>query len=470
MNSHINHVKTENEDHDVQPSYKLGTAQVSAIIAALDNADVETVKKLCEPLHHADLADLIEWMGTAHRFALIEILGDDFNVEALSDIDDNVREEIIEKWGHEKIALAVTELDSDDAVDLITDLDEKDQRQVLDAIPAEDRTLIEESLKYPEDSAGRLMQREVVTVPEFWGVGDTIDFLRESAEHDPEALPETFFDIYVVDPAHKPTGAVGLSRMLRSARHVNMNDIMWTDLHKIPVTADKEDVAHLFRQRDLVSAPVIDDSGRLVGAITVDDVVDVIDDEHEEDMMLLAGVGEDDLYDAAIDTTRSRFSWLFVNLITAGLASIVIGFFAATIEQIVALAILMPIVASMGGNAGTQSLTVAVRGLATKELNPTNAMRVISKEVIVGFINGTLFAFIAGIVTWLWFGDELIGLVIAMAMVINMIVASLAGVSIPIMLERANIDPAIASSVFVTTVTDIIGFLAFLGLAALILI
>jgi magnesium transporter len=466
MNTNEIQDSTETTGEDPQPSFELDTEQVDAIVEALDGGEEGLVRSLCLPLHYADLADLMEWVGTSHRLQLLDVLGDDFDAETLSELDDNVREEIIEYWDLDNIVQAVSDLDSDDAVDLITDLDEEEQRQVLDAIAPEDRTLIEESLNYPDDSAGRLMQREVVTVPQYWNVGDTIDFMRKTADEDPYALPESFYDIYVVDPSHKPVGAVALSRLLRERRQIEMINIMWSEMHVLPVTADQEDVAHLFRQRDLVSAPVVDMDGRLVGAITVDDVVDVIDDEHEEDMMLLAGVGEDDLYDAALDTMRSRFSWLFVNLLTAVLASLVIGIFAETIEQLVALAILMPIVASMGGNAGTQSLTVAVRGLATKELNPTNTRRVIIKELIVGTVNGCLFGVITGVVSWYWFGDMTIGIVIAVAMVLNMIVASLVGTGIPILLERANIDPAIASSVFVTTVTDIVGFLAFLGLAA----
>jgi magnesium transporter len=452
------------------PSYELDTEQVDEIVDALDAGDFALVRSLCAPLHYSDVADLLEWLSTADRLRLLDVLGGDLDADALSELDDNVRDEILEHWGLENIVQAVTDLDSDDAVDFIEDLDEENQRRVLDAIPAEDRTFIVESLKYPEDSAGRLMQRELVSVPEFWTVGKTIDFMRQSADDAPESLPEFFYDIYVVDPSHKPVGAVGLSSLLRSRRSVKVTDIMWEEMHIVPVVTDQEDVAYLFRQRDLVSAPVVDDGGRLVGAITVDDIVDVIDEEHEEDMMLLAGVGEDDLYDATLDTMRSRFIWLAVNLLTAVLASAVISLFEATIEQIVALAVLMPIVASMGGNAGTQTLTVAVRGLATKELTATNARRVISKEVMVGSINGILFAVIAGSVAWLWFDDRALGLVIGLAMVINMVVAGFAGTSIPILLERAGIDPAIASSVFVTTVTDVIGFFAFLGLAALILL
>lgn len=452
------------------PSYELDTEQVDGIVSALEAGDHRAVRDLCAPLHYADVADLLEWLDTADRLRLLDVLGDAFDSGALAELDDTVRDEIIGYWGLENVAQAVTELDSDDAVDLIEDLDENDQRQVLDAIPEEDRTFIEESLKYPEDSAGRLMQRELVSVPESWSVGETIDFMRQSADDDPDSLPQTFYDIYVVDPLHKPVGAVTLSGLLRTRRPVNITEIMGTGMHIVPVTADQEDVAYLFRQRDLVSTPVVDDGGRLVGAITIDDVVDVIDDEHEEDMMRLAGVGEDDLYAAAIDTTRSRFTWLSVNLLTAVLASVVIGAFEATIKQIVALAILMPIVASMGGNAATQTLTVAVRGLATRELTVTNAGRIMTKEVIVGVINGVVFAVISGGLAWWWFDDMGIGIVIALAMTVNMVVAGFAGTTIPLMLEKAGVDPAIASSVFVTTVTDVVGFFAFLGLAAIILL
>ena len=469
--------KASQSDHNVSPgdpadslSYDLDTDQVDEIVDALDAGDFALVRSLCAPLHYTDVADLLEWLSTADRLRLLDVLGDDLDADALTELDDNVRDEIIEYWGLDNIVRAVTNLDSDDAVDFIEDLKEEEQRKVLDAIPAENRTFIVDSLKYPDDSAGRLMQRELVSVPAFWTVGKTIDFMRQSADDDADSMPEAFYDIYVVDPTHKPVGAVGLSSLLRARRPVKVTDIMWEEMHIVPVATDQEDVAYLFRQRDLVSAPVVDDGGRLVGAITIDDIVDVIDDEHEEDMMLLAGVGEDDLYDATLDTMRSRFIWLTVNLLTAVLASAVISLFAATIEQIVALAVLMPIVASMGGNAGTQTLTVAVRGLATKELTATNASRVIVKELLVGTINGVLFAVIAGSVAWLWFDDLGLGMVIGLAMIVNMTVAGLAGTSVPIMLERAGIDPAIASSVFVTTVTDVVGFFAFLGLAALILL
>ncbi len=450
--------------------YELADGIEEHIVEALSEGDSGRVKDFVGSLHHADAADLLERLSPENRHALIEAIRDDFDPEILSELDDAVRDGIIEQLGVEEAAAAVAELESDDAVQVIEELGEDEQKQLLEAIPAGDRTLIQESLAYPEDSAGRLMQRELVTVPTYWTVGETIDFMRESAEREDGSMPEVFYDIFVVDPAHKPIGAIPLSKLLRSTRPIPVTEIMESEMKLIPAVMDQEEVAFLFRQRDLVSAPVVDDGGRLVGAITVDDVVDVIDEEYEEDIMRLGGVSEDDLYDAAVETTRSRFSWLLVNLCTAILASVVIGYFEGTIDQIVALAILMPIVASMGGNAGTQTMTVAVRALAMKELTTTNTMRVIGKELLVGGINGVLFAILTGAVTWFWFGSAVIGIVIALAMVINLVVAGLAGTSIPILLERNGIDPAVASSVLLTTITDVVGFAAFLGLAAWIIL
>ena len=442
----------------------------AAVVQALDSGDKESLTELVSGLHHADVADVVERLDPERRDQLLHAMGDDLPPEVLAELDYAVLEDVLEEMDFKRIAAAVRELDTDDAVLIVDELEEPDQKKVLQAIPAPDRRLIEQSLAYPEDSAGRLMQRHVVTVPTHWTVGETIDFLRAEADRDAESLPEAFYDIFVVDPSHHPVGAIHLSHLLRSNRRIMVADIMQTEMKLIPVTMDQEEVAFLFRQRDLVSAPVVDEAQRLVGAITIDDVVDVIHEEHEEDLLALAGVGEDDLYAAAIDTTKARFSWLLVNLLTAVLASLVIGLFEATLQQVVALAILMPIVASMGGNAGTQTLTVAVRALATRELTATNAYRVIGKEVLVGAINGALFAVITGVVAWLWFQDQTIGLIIAMAMIVNLIVAGLAGASIPLLLDRAGVDPAIASSVFLTTVTDVVGFFAFLGLAALILL
>lgn len=440
------------------------------VVEALDAEDSVRVHDIIDELHYADLADLIERLSKDDRDALVKTIGEELDPEVLSELDETIREHVFEIIGDEQVADAIAEVDSDDAVMMLEEMDEDRQKQVLEQIPDEDRTLIEESLSYPEDSAGRLMQREVVTVPSHWNNGQCIDFMRRMADGDEDELPRIFYDIFVVDARHHPVGAVSLSNVLRTRRQVPVTDMMAEDMHVMDVMTDQEDVAFLFRQRDLVSAPVVDPDGRLVGAITIDDVVDVIHEEHEEDIMRLGGVSEDDLYHAAITTTRARFSWLVVNLLTAILASVVIGLFDATIQQVIALAVLMPIVASMGGNAGTQTLTVTVRALATKELTSANAARVITKEVIVGCFNGVVFAVLSGLVVWFWFESQMLGIVIASAMVINMIIAGFAGTTIPIMLERAGADPAIASSVFLTTVTDVVGFFAFLGLAALILL
>lgn len=446
--------------------YDLDADLAGGVVRALAEGRAGRVRDIIQPLHYADVADLLERLSPDERTALLDVIADDFDADVLSELDDAVRDEIIDHMGPDDLATAVAGLESDDAFHIIEELDGEERRRVLDAIPGAERALIEEGLAYPEDSAGRLMQRELVSVPAYWTVGRTIDFMRA----DSEGLPEVFYDIFVVDPRHRPVGSIPLSRLLRTKRPIGVTDIMETEMKLIPVATDQEDVAFLFRQRDLVSAPVVDEGGRLVGAITVDDVVDVIHEEHEEDIMHLGGVPVDDLYSAAVDTMRSRFSWLLVNLATAILASATIGLFEATIEQMVALAVLMPIVASMGGNAGTQTMTVAVRALATKELTSTNALRVIGKELIVGGFNGIIFAVITGLVAWLWFADPTLAVVLAMAMIVNMVVAGFAGITIPIVLERAGKDPAIASGVFLTTMTDVIGFFTFLGLAAWLLL
>ncbi len=441
------------------------------IVRAIEVGDLERIRELATQLHYADVADLLEHLDAEGRDTLIEAFQGVLDPDVFVELDESVRDALVEKLGVAYVASAVSDMDTDDAVQVIEELEEHEQQQVLDTIPAGERSLIEEGLAYPEDSAGRLMQREVMTVPEFWSVGETIDFLRQQADDEeisgePGSLPDLFYDIFVVDPSHKPVGSVALSRLLRSRRPVAITAIISSEMRLVQVTDDQEDVAYLFSQRDLVSAPVVDGDGRLVGVITVDDIVDVIHEEHEEDIMRLGGVREDDLYEAVGDTTRARFSWLLLNLGTAILASVIIGFFEATIEQIVALAVLMPIVASMGGNAGTQTLTVTVRALAMKDLTATNAMRVVGKEALVGSINGVVFAVLTGFVAWFWFDSQALGLVIALAMIINMVVAGLAGTTIPLVLERNGIDPAVASSVFLTTITDVVGFAAFLGLAA----
>jgi len=445
-------------------------ATLEAIAQAFDADNADALRTLLVGHHYADIADLLESLSAARRVALVRALGDAFDPDILIELDETVRDEVLEALGPRRVAEAVAELESDDAVEVLRDLDADNQRAVLDAMPVFERTLVQQGLTYPEDSAGRLMQREAVTVPQTWTVGQTIDFLRQSADEEENLLPELFYEIYVVDPRHHPVGRIGLSRLLRTRRPVPVTDILDADMRVIDVATDQETVAFLFRQRDLVSAPVIDAGGRLVGVITIDDVVDVIDEEAEEDIMLLGGVGERDLFSAVLETTRHRAWWLAVNLMAALTSAMVISLFQSTIEQAVALAVLMPIVASMGGNAGIQTLTVAVRGLATREITPANALRVVNKEVIVGTINGVLFAIVTGTVAWLWFGQPMLGLVLGLAMVANLIVAGMAGAAIPLTLNRLGYDPALGSGVFLTTVTDVVGFFAFLGLAAWILL
>ncbi len=438
-----------------------GPELVEAVREALDRHDRARVEELLLPLHPADLADLLEWLGGEDRDRVLDIILPKTDPELLTELEEPVRDEVLGRLGTQEVAAAVTELDSDDAVQLVEDMDDAEQRRILEAVPAEDRAIIEEALAYPEDSAGRLMQRELVAVPEYWTVGEVIDYLREA-----EDLPDDFYDLFIVDPKHRPVGTIPLSRVLRARRPVKVGEIMEPEYETVPVDMDQEEVAHLFRQRDLVSAPVVDESGRLVGVITIDDVVDVIDEEAEEDFMRLAGVAGPDTFRALTDTLRARFTWLLVNLGTALLASLVIGMFQATIEQMVALAVLMPIVASMGGNAGTQTLTVAVRALAMRELTPANALRIIGKEVLVGGLNGIIFALISAVLVMVWFGDWRVALVMALAMIVNMVVAGLAGIAIPVGLALRRIDPAVASGVFLTTITDVVGFFVFLGLAA----
>lgn len=452
-------------DNEMEGLYGLTDDLVRDIKRAAQEERREDIPSLVADLHAADLADLLEHLGSTDRGIVIQVIGDKLDADVVSYLDVTVREEVLGLLNTAQLAAVITELESDDAVDLIEDMDEADQKSLLEAMPAGDRVLFEEVLAWPEDSAGRLMRREVVAIPGVWTVGETIDYMRSEAE-----LPDDFYYLTVVDPAHKPLGMLPLSRILRTRRPVLITETMDENFRPIPVTMDQEDVAFLFRQYGLVEAPVVDESGRLVGVITVDDVVNVIEEEHEEDMLRLAGMGEDDYYSAVIATTRSRFSWLLLNLGTAILASFVIAMFGAAIEKVVALAILMPIVASMGGNAGTQTLTVTVRALATRELTTSRALRAVVKESLVGFINGVLFALVMGVVGGLWFDSLAIGGVLAAAMVLNLLVAGLAGTLIPLALDHWGADPAVASAVFLTTITDVVGFSCFLGLGAWILL
>ncbi len=439
----------------------LGPDVAVAVAAALDADRDDETARLVAPLHSAEVADLLEQLRSEQRHHLVERLRDGFDPVILAELDETVREEVADQLGTMSLAAAIAELETDDALAIIASLDTTRQRQILAAVPAAARATLEQGLAFPEDSAGRLMQRDFVAVPTFWTVGETIDFLREADD-----LPNDFYDIFVVDPGHRPVGTVAVSRVLRSQRPVAMEQIMAADLTSVPVELDQEEAAYIFAQHDLISAPVVDVAGRLIGVIMVDDIVDVIQEEAEEDLMHLGGVREDDLYADVLGTGRARFSWLFVNLLTAILASVVIALFQGTIERIVMLAVLMPIAASMGGNAGTQTLTVVVRAIAMKDLTPANAWRVFSKEVLVGVFNGLSFAAIVGIIAWVWSGDGAIGLVMAAAMTVTMIVAGLVGTAIPIGLARTGVDPAIASGVVLTTITDVVAFVALLGLAA----
>jgi magnesium transporter len=435
---------------------------VPAVTEALDAGDSAGVRALVADMHDPDLADLIELLEPDDRVRLIQALGSDFDFEVLTEVDEKVRDQISEALPNDVLARAVTELDSDDAAYLIGGLDATDQKEILDQLPKGDRAAVERNLLYPEETAGRLMQAEFVAVPPFWTVGQVIDFARDA-----EDLPETCAEIFVVDPGFHFLGSVDISRLLRSKRNVPVESIMDTDRHQVLATADQEAVARQFERYGLMAAPVVDKDNRLVGVVTVDDVVEVIEQEADEDAKLLAGVGDERLSDSVREIAPPRFSWLFVNLFTAILASAVIGLFDATIESMVALAVLMPIVASMGGNAGTQTMTVAVRALATRELNPANIVRVVMRETTVGLINGMAFALIMSLVVFAWFGTEQLGLVIGAAMMVNMLAAALAGIFIPLALDRMGFDPAVASTVFVTTVTDVVGFFSFLGLASL---
>lgn len=457
---------------DFDRLYGLTEEVVAAVRRALDETpDGEITPMNALPsavleLHPADMADLLEQLSDAQRKELIRSLGAQFDPEALSYLDESVRLALLDEIDNVSVAQLVSTLETDDALQVIETLGEEDQREVLDAIPAEERLLYEQSLSYGEYTAGRLMRREVVAAPEFWTVGQTIDFMRDAEK---DVLPDDFYTIIVVGSTLKPVGKVYLSHLLRARRNVPLADIMTEDMKTIPATMDQEDVAFLFRQYGLVEAPVVDEDGRLVGAITVDDVVDVIHEEAEDDILKMGGVSEDDFYDDVVSTTRMRFSWLAINLLTAIAASLVIGLFEASITKVAALAVLMPIVASMGGNAGTQTLTVAVRALATNELTTGNALRIVLKETLVGGVNGLLFAVLMGLIAWGWFADPLLGSTIAVAMVVNLVIAGLTGVMIPILLDRWGLDPAVASSVILTTVTDVVGFFVFLGLATLVL-
>lgn len=434
---------------------------VRAVSNALTADDQKTARQLTRQLHAADLADLIEQLRRSERVDLVDKLGRTFDVESLPELEEDVRDELLDALPNSVIASAVRKLETDDAIYLIEDLDEEDREEILKKVPRTERDALKRALDYPEDTAGRLMQTEFVAVPGFWTVGQTVDFLRGNDD-----LPENFYEVYVVDALYHTIGWLPVSHILRQPRETVVKDFMQKHTVIFDVTDPVADVAYKFEQYNLTSAAVIDEDGRLVGTLTIDDMVDVIQDEAEEDILLLGGVGQEEITSSILTTTRSRLGWLMINLGTAIFASWIISLFDASIQQMVALAVLMPIVASMGGNAGTQTLTVTVRAIATRDLGGANAARVIGRETAVGLINGIIFALILGSFSWWWFGSDQLGLVIAIAMVVNMLAAAFAGILIPLTLDYFEVDPAVSSGVFVTTVTDVVGFFSFLGLAA----
>ncbi len=436
---------------------------VDTVVEAIEADDGARLRQLTDDLHEADIGALIEALDAESRPKLLRLLTPGFDFKALTEVDSAVREALVRELPNETVVEGLRQLDIDDAVYILEDLDDEAKAVILDRLPAPERVALERSLDYPEDSAGRRMQTEFVAVPPFWSVGQVIDHMRESAE-----LPDKFYEIFVVDPGYRLKGSVELDTLLRTRRPVRISDIASEDVHRVRAADDQENVARLLRRYNMVSVPVVDDAERLVGVVMVDDVVDVIAEEADEDLKALGGVrGEEELSDNVWTITRSRFTWLFLNLITAFVAASVLGFFEGQLQKMVALAVLAPIVASQGGNAATQTMTVAVRALATRELTRANMWRIVLREVFAALLNGIGFAAITGIVAGLWFQSPGLGFVIGAAMVVNLVAGALGGILVPLALERFRADPAVSSGVFVTTVTDVVGFFAFLGIATL---
>ncbi len=443
------------EEGQVSESY------LDAIARALDAGDKAQVRALAGDLHESDLGDLIEALAAEQRPRLVELLGSDFDFTALTEVDDTVREEILEELPNEIVAEGVRDLESDDAVRILEDLPEEDKAEILEQLPEEERQELARGLEYPEESAGRRMQTDFVAVPPEWTVGQTIDHARED-----DGLPDSFYAIFVVDEDQRFVGAVPLDKLLRSQRPVKIADIMMDDWHVVQASSDQEEAARMFERYNLVSAPVLDEDGKLVGVLTFDDVVDVIEEEAAEDIMALGGVRSDEeISDSVFYAARSRLPWLVLNLIMAFSSAAIIGYFSTSISQMVALAVLMPIVASLGGNAATQAMTVTVRAIATQELTERNSSRITFRELGVGFLNGIAIAVLLGLAAGFWFENTHLGAVIALALIFSMCGAGLAGMLIPLALQRAGYDPAVASAVFVTTATDILSFFSFLGFA-----
>ncbi len=433
---------------------------VRAVSDALEKEDKTRLIALLEPLHAADLAQLLVTLTPQERRELVTTLGPKLDPEVLSEVDEELRDELLDLLGTKSVAEAVKELDVEDAAYVLDDLEDAEKREVLAQVPVEERAQVVDALLFPDDSAGRLMHREFVGLAGTMTVADALQHVSS------DQVPDDFQDVYVLDADRRPSGVVALNRLLRAPPQATLAEIASTEMTMIPAATDQKAFAYLFEHYHLTSAPVTDAEGRLVGVLGAGSVVEILQEMHQTEVLALGGVGEGESFAAPIfKTTRLRFSWLFVNLLTAIMASIVIGFFEHSLSKIVALAVLMPIVASMGGNAGTQTLTVVVRALATKELTSANVRRVFNREVLIGLMNGVAFALIAAAITWGWFRDWQLASVIAAAMIINLLAAALAGILVPLTLNRTGVDPAVSSTVFVTTVTDVVGFFSFLGLA-----
>ena len=434
---------------------------ISIFSDKIRSSDIQFINQTLKDLHESDVANLIENLSNETRTKLIEI--EEFNIDPdiFIELNESIQSEVLQLLSTESIINIIKRLESDDSIKILENLEKNKKESVLEKLPPKDKFLLEEGLSYPEDSAARIMQREFTAVPSNWSVGQTIDYLRENKD-----LPKEFLEIFIVDNDFKPVGTVPSSRVLRTSRDSKMNSIMTEMPVLISVNMDKEEVGHTFESYNLISAGVVNKDNKLVGMITADDVVTVVQEEAEEDALRLAGVGDEEITDSVIIKTKRRFNWLLLNLFTALLATWVISNFGASIEQMVALAFLMPIVASMGGNAGMQTLAVTIRAIAKKELSDSNFNRVVGKEFIIGVLNGIIFAIITAIIVHLWFKEINLSLLIGVSMILNMIVAGLFGILVPVSLKKMNIDPALASSVFVTTITDVIGFLSFLGLGS----
>jgi len=434
---------------------------ISTFSEKIENNNIEFINQTLKDLHEADVANLIENLSVGTRIKLIELESFDINPEIFIELNESVQSEVLQLLSIDSVIKIIRRLESDNAIKILENLEKDAKEKVLEKLPPKDKFLLEEGLSYPEDSAARIMQREFTAVPSDWTVGQTIDYLREDKD-----LPEEFLEIFIVDSDFKPIGTVPSSRVLRTARELKMNSIMNEMPILISANMDQEEVGQAFENYNLVSAGVVNKNNKLVGMITVDDVVTVVQEEAEEDVLRLAGVGDEEITDSVMVKTKRRFNWLLLNLFTALLATWVISNFGASIEQMVALAFLMPIVASMGGNAGMQTLAVTIRAIATKELSKSNFNRVVGKEFLIGILNGLIFAIITGVIVQLWFKQLNLSFLIGVSMILNMIVAGLFGILVPVSLKKLNIDPALASSVFVTTITDVIGFLSFLGLGS----